>query len=1422
MMFILYKIARSPKKIPGFFIAIMLISALAESLNAQIIINEFMANNRSVFPDVWDYDDFSDWIELHNTADTAVSLDGYFLTDNLNNPTKWPIPKETTVPAKGFFVLRADGFDDVPGSVRIRDSYPWTDTFTTIRYHTNFKLDADGEEIGLFRLLNGKIQRVDSVIFSVQPVDVSMGRRPSDISGGWYYFDLPTPGAANSGDAKSTEKRCGEVTFNPPGGFYQYPQTVSLAAGGGGEIYYTLDCEMPSVKSLKYEAPITVGKSTVIRARCIDPNRLAGPVATHTYFIGEKQRYLMTVSVTTALSFLYDSLTGIFRNSLKNREFPVALEFFSEDGVQAVNVNAGMSLGSLSNFKLPQKPLQIKLSDDYGDDYIWYRFFSKPIACHRRLRLRQGGDAWATNLIADGMMESVFNGQMELGVQAYRPVVVFVNGQYYGIEDLREQFDDQYFINNYAIDPTTKNEVRTTLLKPDSGSSGRMALNEGWETVSGEWKSFGELMGLVTSGDINDSVRYEQVKQVVDINSCIDFFCAVSFCCQTTWTHNQDLWESDRTPWRWLAADFDRAFDIKNVNLNMFTNRTYGIIPRDTLFTALIGIKEFKNHFLQRFAAHLNSTFRPERLISIIDSLRSLILPEMADHAALWGPQEGIKSVEYWESQLDNMKTFAAQRGNYIFRHLTTEPFSAQGTAKLTIELSNKNQGTIFINDVPMCRGLDTLTFFAGIPLRLKAVPNPGFIFTGWENISSSDTVTVTITKSTSIKAGFDRSEHYQAPLKIEGVVLLDKTDAPYAAAGDIIVETDGTLAVENGVTLLMPQNACIYVRGRFSVNGTPDAPVKIKENAESGATCWGAINFENSRSENRIAWAEISGTTNGHDPLNERAGINGNNSDIYIDHLTMHNVIYPMYFEHGKISVTNSSITVDHICNGAIHIGRGTALLENNTIISTGVTINTDAIDIKGVDNCIIRGNRIYNFNGLNSDAVDLGEEAKNVLIEKNIIYGSRDKGISVGGASNAVIRNNIIAECDMGVGVKDEGSWADIDHTTFVRNRIAVAVYSKEIGRGSGGAAVKNSILSSSKGRSYYADRYSSISFNYCLSDIDILPGTGNLCADPSFIEPLKNNFQIANNSPCIDAGDPASAKDPDGSVTDIGAQYIFDGRDFPEHIAPSVVFPQVIINEIMYNSHSDFKSGDWIELYNPSATALAVGGWRITDGRDPGTVVPDDDISDDSAFTFPEGAVIPADGYLVVAEDKTLFTKAYPSVKGCIGNLSFGLKAGETVSLLDCDNRPVSFVSFGSNHPWPVRADGKGSSLELVSSKALNYHPLNWKASEIWGGTPGAVNSVKATALAVLPLHYILYQNIPNPCRKYSIIRFSLPVNGRVKITLHSLSGKLVETITNKPFSAGKHSLTVNVEKYAGGIYLYRMETNNFIETRRMSIY
>jgi len=193
-------------------------------MGIPLIINEFMASNNDTLEDP--QGQFDDWIEIWNSGLEPIDVGGMFLTDNLSDPMKWRIPINmrsiTTIPARGYLLIWAD-----------EDSGDFG-------LHANFKLNADGEEIGLFDRDGATL--IDSIIFPEQTRDISYGRDP-ESNGEIRYFAKPTPGTENDG-AYIDEVEVPE--FSHKRGFYDSSFYVTLATETKDAIiYYTLDGSEP-------------------------------------------------------------------------------------------------------------------------------------------------------------------------------------------------------------------------------------------------------------------------------------------------------------------------------------------------------------------------------------------------------------------------------------------------------------------------------------------------------------------------------------------------------------------------------------------------------------------------------------------------------------------------------------------------------------------------------------------------------------------------------------------------------------------------------------------------------------------------------------------------------------------------------------------------------------------------------------------------------------------------------------------------------------------------------------------------------------------------------------------------------------------------------------------------------------------------
>jgi hypothetical protein len=517
---------------------------------------------------------------------------------------------------------------------------------------------------------------------------------------------------------------------------------------------------------------------------------------------------------------------------------------------------------------------------------------------------------------------------------------------------------------------------------------------------------------------------------------------------------------------------------------------------------------------------------------------------------------------------------------------------------------------------------------------------------------------------------------------------ILSLANSPYYTSSNVTVDSNATLQVDEGVEIIMSADASIVVHGRLQINGTEQNPVTIKPNEFSQN--WGAICFVNASDSSVLSNLNIIDATKGVDFSRDKAAISGYKSNFALNNLTFENSQASVFAQYGKVVIKDCYLETD-VAGDLINIKYTASALVENCVLKGNDEFDSDAIDYDRIYNGIIRGNRIYNFYGFNSDAIDLGEGSQNILIENNIIYNIDDKGISIGHGSTAIIKRNLIANCGQGVGIKDDNSYGYIEHCTFYANRYGIACFEKNIGIGGGTADVVNCIIANSRSSSAFVDQLSTISISYSLSNTDALAGLHNIFGDPHFL----NNLYPAVNSPAINSGNPTLPLDPDGSLPDMGV-YAFDEQQL-----------NLIINEIHYHP-AEGESYEFVEFLNNGSTSINLNGYKL---------------SGEVEYTFPDETINPGEIFVLSKNSSIYNGMDYKVYQWDQGNLTDG---SGSILLYDYDGEMIDFVNYDSRYWWPKQPDGSGPSLELHLPSLENMVSSSWRSSYSHGGTPGKSNN------------------------------------------------------------------------------------------------
>jgi len=766
-------------------IGLALVNARSYAVAPPVVINEVLAGNATTTLDPA-YTNYSPWIELYNAGGSSVNLGGYRLSDDVANPAGYALPASATIPAGGRLVI-------------------WYDELAT-GLHTSYSLDMRGDTIALF-MPDGTL--VDSLTFGAQLVDVSYGRA-TDGAGAWAYFDAPTHGAANGGGLAGAA-RAARPTFSPPGGVYAGGQSVTLSAEPGAVIRYTTDGSKPTANSPLYNGPISVNQPKVIRARAFAPGVLSSTAGTATYLIGVNKA-IPIVSLATDPAHLFDKMIGIYvvgKNGASGRcgpkanynqpwERPVSMELYETNGTLAFQQDVGFEIQGDCTRAMPQKSLEIKARRRYGDNDIDYAIFpGNPTDEYERLVLRGGGnhDAYLS-MFREPLAHELNWDTMDLDQQQYRPTAVFINGEYWGIHNLRDKADESLIEQNYGLDADDEFDMMRAELDKVEVDAGNTAA----------WNAF--MADL--QKDLTNPTNYAAVVAQMDVDEFMDYFVA------QTYTGNLRggefrYWKAyaPGSVWRWVFADLDNSFQPAQINADSLKNalkqNVTAIQPLKRLLTSIT----FRDAFVQRAASHLNITYTPARVTSYVNTMHDEIAPEMPAHIARW---KKPKTMTVWEAEVTKMRTFAAQRVEKMRQHLNAY-VGSPGLANMTVAVTG--DGGVSVAGVQPFAYPFTGPYYRTLPLTLVAKPAAGFRFVRWQETGeTTPAITLNLSGNATRTAVFEPeplpiiviNEIHYNPAETQGADELYEF-VELVNADDHTVDLSG-FAFTEGITFTFPDGA--------------------------------------------------------------------------------------------------------------------------------------------------------------------------------------------------------------------------------------------------------------------------------------------------------------------------------------------------------------------------------------------------------------------------------------------------------------------------------------------------------------------------------------------------------------------------------------------------------------------------------------
>lgn len=675
-------------------------------------------------------------------------------------------------------------------------------------FHANFKIKSG--EILLLSDPAGAL--LDTIRIRELPVSLSAGRFP-DGRNAWRWMSSPTPGYRNQPPFVSGIIEA--PVFNLQGGYYSSGRVVTVApASSGDTVRVTADGSDPTPASPASNGPIQVRNTAVLRGRSFRAGFLPSPIVTQTYLISEK-RDLPVVSLTTDPENLWNEDTGIYvmgrnpgtenpyfgANFWQEWEKPVHVEFFETDGSRAFGLDAGIKIYGAWSRAWDQKSVALYVRNDFGSGETDHRIFpGLPIRRFVTFLLRNSGNDWQYTMFRDGLMQTLVENRTAIDVLAYRPAVLFLNGDYWGLMNLREKPDKHYLAAHHGVDPDDLD-----LLAFDAGS--------GAAVIDGRPDDYLALLASLGKMDMSTKEAYGFVHDRIDLDNYIDYMISQIYFDNTDWPgNNMKFWKA-RTPgakWRWILFDTDFGFALYDGNGANHNTLEFALDPagpgwpnppRSTfLLRKLVENPVFRERFISRAADHLNATFEKRRVLAVIDSLAAAIASEIPLHQDRWPG-----SARNWEAAVDVLRDFAGKRVQSMRAHFAGR-FKIPGTVQIVVTVSDRAAGRIRVNTLDLRSFPWTGTYFKTIPVSITAVPNPGFRFAGWSDPALGDSVTASFApfKSVYLSARFEPS-----------------SDAANAVINEINYHSPESFDPGDWVELVNPTDASLDVSGWSFRNGT-------------------------------------------------------------------------------------------------------------------------------------------------------------------------------------------------------------------------------------------------------------------------------------------------------------------------------------------------------------------------------------------------------------------------------------------------------------------------------------------------------------------------------------------------------------------------------------------------------------------------
>lgn len=620
--------------------------------------------------------DAGDYVEIYNASARTWDMSGWGLSDNINWPRKWTFPQGTLIYPGEYKVVLLDKSENAGSDGS--------------KLHASFSLSRVGGEMLTLSDATGRV--LDRLYLPEIPSDTSYGRTQG--ASGFFYYDVPTPGAANGlGFYGFSEK----PAFSLDSGLYEGIVTVELQHASGGNIRYTTDGSIPTIEnSFLYTEPIEVSSTTVIRARAFQEGLQPSTVVSASYVMNTYHT-LDVVSLIVDPDELYnpeDGLLTVGENAIceripyKNtiyREFgkiarPAYVEVFTQETGEAV-ISQGAKLDLMGDYSLdmPQKSMKVRANAATGSKYFEYPLFAeREFDYYKSFTLRNSGNDCVWTRVSDGVQTRLIETYIDTDIitLAWKPVVVYINGTYWGHYNMRERKDEYCIAQHEGLDMELAGDIN--IVRANSSE------------VQGTNDAYLEMRGKIKDSSPNTSQDDRQyLDDNIDIESYLDWF-AIKMYFGDSDPGNILFYRlpTEGSKWKCLIFDMDYGLFSSSFDSPWSYTKEEGMGQQqinNVIFRKILEVDEYRDLFLTKLGL-IYQRITTAEMQAMLDECVSIIAPEMPIHFERWAelndkkinsdsPLSADGAMRYWNERVRRMREETMVMRPYNFYGFVQEAF---------------------------------------------------------------------------------------------------------------------------------------------------------------------------------------------------------------------------------------------------------------------------------------------------------------------------------------------------------------------------------------------------------------------------------------------------------------------------------------------------------------------------------------------------------------------------------------------------------------------------------------------------------------------------------------------------------------------------------------------------------------------------